>query len=137
MGFEKLGRVNFTSESKAVDFIKFLEQGKMMTTQCIGCGRINFPPKMDCDKCGASGSKWIELNEVGELLAFSTIFYGPKGFENDVPYTIAVVTFPKGVQVFGTISKGMPVDHIKIGMKLKVVAIKLPLGKVSYEFTRP
>ena len=134
MGFEKFGVVSFTSETKAVDFLKFLEQGKMMTTRCRKCGKIYFPPKMDCSVCGASEMDWIEIDEVGKLVAYSTVMYGPTGFENDVPYTIAVIRLPNGMQVFGRISNKIPVDNIKVGMKLKPVPIKLPLDKVSYEF---
>lgn len=137
MGFEKFGVVSFTSESKAVDFLKFLDEGKMMTTKCRKCGKIYFPPKMDCSVCGASEVDWIEIDELGELVAYSTVMYGPTGFEDDVPYSIAVIRFPSGVQVFGRISKDVSVDNIKIGMKLKVVSIKLPLDRVSYEFIKP
>ncbi|MFH1974154.1 MAG: Zn-ribbon domain-containing OB-fold protein [Pseudomonadota bacterium] len=134
MGFEKFGSVSFTSETKAVDFVRFLEQGKMMTTKCQKCGKIHFPPKMDCSACGTTDMDWIEISEMGKLVAYSTVMYGPTGFENDVPYTIAVIRFPNGVQVFGRISKKIAIDNIKVGMKLKPVAIKLPLDKVSYEF---
>jgi uncharacterized OB-fold protein len=137
MGFEKFGSVSFTSETKAVEFLKFLEEGKMMTTKCRKCGKIYFPPKMDCSVCGASEVDWIEIDELGELVAYSTVMYGPTGFENDVPYTIAVIRFPSGVQVFGRINKDVAVDNIKVGMKLKVVSIKLPLDSVSYEFIKP
>ena len=137
MGFEKFGVVSFTSETKAVDFLKFLEEGRMMTTKCRKCGTIYFPPKMDCSVCGTSEVDWIEINELGELVAYSTVMYGPTGFEDDVPYTIAVIKFQNGVQVFGRISKDIPVDSIKVRMKLKIVSIKLPLDRVSYEFIKP
>ena len=134
MGFEKFGVVSFKSETKAVEVLKFLEEGKMMTTECRKCGKIYFPPKMDCSVCGASEVDWIEIDELGELVAYSTVMHGPTGFENDVPYTIAVIRLPNGVQVFGRISNNIPVDNIKVGMKLKIVPIKLPLDKASYEF---
>jgi len=136
MGFEKFGSVSFTSESKAVDFLKFLEEDKMMTTKCQKCGKIYFPPKMDCNVCGSSETEWIEIDEVGKLVAYSTVMYGPAGFENEVPYTIAVVKFPNGVQIFGRTSKSIPIDNIKVGMFLKPAPIKLPPDKVSYEFVQ-
>jgi len=134
MGFEKFGSVSFTSETKAADFLKFLDEGRLMTTKCRKCGKIHFPPKMDCSVCGASEVNWIEIAEVGKLVAYSTVMYGPTGFEDDVPYTIAVIKFSNGVQVFGRVSKKIAIDNIKVGMKLKPVPIKLPLDKVSYEF---
>ena len=137
MGFENFGAVSFTSETKAVEFLKFLEAGKMMTTKCRKCGTIYFPPKMDCNVCGASEMEWIEIDELGELVASSTVMYGPTGFENDVPYTIAVIRFQNGLQVFGRINKDVPIDNIKIGMQLKAVPIKLSSDRVSYEFVKP
>jgi uncharacterized OB-fold protein len=137
MGFEKFGSVSFTSETKAVDFLKFLEEGKVMTTKCRECGKIHFPPKMDCSVCGASEVDWIEIDEPGELLAYSTVMYGPTGFENDVPYTLAVIKFRNGAQVFGRVSKEVNIQNIKVGMKLKVVPFKLPSDKVSYDFIKP
>jgi hypothetical protein len=134
MGLESFGSISFTSETKAKNFVKLLEEGKVKTTQCRKCGKIHFPPRMDCSACGSSETDWIDINEPGELIAFSTIMYGPTGFEKEVPYTIAVIKFPNGVQIFGRISKKISLEEIKVGMKVKVVPTKLPLGRVSFEF---
>lgn len=134
MGLESFGTVSFTSETKAADFVRYLEAGKVKTTQCQRCGKIYFPPRMDCQACSFSEMEWIEINELGELVAFSTIMYGPTGFENEVPYTIAVLRLPNGIQIFGRISKNIPLSKIQVGMKLRVSAIKLSSGRVSFEF---
>jgi len=134
MDFENFGSVSFTSETKAVGFIKFLEEGKMMTTRCRKCGKIYFPPRMDCSVCGASEVDWIEIPKAGRLVAYSTVIYGPTGFENDVPYTVAVVRFENGLQVFGRINQDVPIDSIKVGMQLKILPIHLSSERVSYEF---
>ena len=77
---------------------------------------------------------WIEINDPGELVAYSTIMYGPTGFENEVPYTIAVIKLANGVQIFGRLSKEISPNEIKVGMKLKIVPTKLPLNRISFEF---
>lgn len=136
MGLEIFGTISFTSETKAEDFIKFLQNGKFKTTQCKNCGKIYFPPRTDCGACGSSMMDWIEINDWGELIAYSTIMYGPTGFENEVPYTIAVIKLPNGVQIFGRLSKEISLNEIEIGMRLKVVPIKLPLERVSFEFVK-
>ncbi|MCD6580376.1 MAG: Zn-ribbon domain-containing OB-fold protein [Desulfuromusa sp.] len=136
MGLEKFGLVSFTSETKTADFFKFLEEGKMMTTKCRRCGKVYFPPRMDCSVCNASEMEWIKIGEIAKLIAFSTVMYGPAGFEDSVPYTIAVIRFSSGVQVFGMISKSIPIDNVKVGMNLKICPIKLPPDRVSYEFVQ-
>ena len=134
MGLENFGTLSFTSETKAADFIRYLEEGEVKTTRCRKCGKTYFPPRMDCGTCSSSEMEWIEINDLGELLAFSTIMYGPTGFENEVPYTIAVIRLPNGVQIFGRISRKVPLGEIKVGMKLKVSPIKMSSGRVSFEF---
>jgi len=134
MGLENFGTISFTSESKAEDFVRFLGEGKVKTTQCRKCGKSYFPPRMDCGACGSSEMNWIDIHERGELIAFSTIMYGPAGFENEVPYTNGVVKFPNGIQIFGRISKKIRVEEIKVGMKLNIIPVKLPSGRVYFEF---
>ncbi len=136
MGFEKFGVKSFVSETKAQDFVNHLEQGKVMTTRCKSCKKITFPPKMDCASCGSSGIEWIEIKDAGKLATFTMVMYGPAGFEDKVPYTLAVVQFPIGIKVFGQIDNKIPTAEIKVGMTLKVVPIKLSDHKFSYQFEK-
>jgi uncharacterized OB-fold protein len=134
MGFEKFGVKSFVSETKSQEFVTRLEEGKMMTTQCKNCKRITFPPKMDCASCGSNDVEWVEIRGTGKLATFTTVMYGPAGFEDKVPYTLAVVQFPIGIKVFGQIDKKIPPGEIKVGMALKAVPIKLTDNRVSYQF---
>lgn len=136
MGLEKFGIKNFTSETKAGDFVAYLEQGKLMTTRCKKCYKITFPPKMDCIPCGSSEMEWIEIKESGKLKTFTTIMYGPAGFENETPYTLGVVHFPIGINILGQIDKKLPAREIKVGMEMKVVPVKLLQNRFSYQFEK-
>jgi len=135
-GFYQFGLKNFVLEAKAQEFVKHLEQGKMMTTQCKMCGKITFPPKMDCIACETSEMAWIEIKERGKLITFTEVKYGPAGFEKEVPYILALVDFHMGIKIFGQIDKGIPVNEIKVGMQLKVVPIRLPNDRFSYQFEK-
>ena len=135
MGFDNFGTVSFTTEAKAVDFITYLEQGKVMTTRCRECGTRYFPPKMDCPKCLSSDVEWFEIKGPGKLLTYAIVNYGPTGFENDAPYTLAIADFD-GLRVFGRLSRDIEEGDIKVGMELKIVPVKLPNNRVAYEFQR-
>ena len=137
MGFDQFGVKNFVSETRAEEFVTYLKQGKMMTTRCKKCQRITFPPKMDCITCRYSEMEWVEIEELGKLDTFTTVMYGPSGFENEVPYTLAVVEFPPRIKIFGQIDKRIPFDEIKVGMKLKVVPVKVSHERFSYQFEKP
>ncbi len=134
--FEKFGTVAFTSQSKVNDFIDYLEQGKVSGTRCKKCGLDFFPPRADCPKCLESDIEWFEIKDTGKLVTFTRMSYGPKGFEEDVPYTIAVVDF-NAFRVFGRISNDIPEESVKIGMELAVKSNNLPNGQLNYLFCLP
>ena len=136
MGFENFGTVSFTAETKAADFVTFLEQGKVMATRCKKCGASYFPPKMDCPRCLSSDVEWFEIKGNGKLLTYTVVNYGPTGFENDAPYILALAQFGDGLQIFGRLSRDIDEGNIKLGMDLKVVPVKLADSRTSYEFQK-
>ncbi len=136
MGFESFGTVSFTVETKAADFMMYLEQGKVMATRCRKCGQKYFPPQMDCPKCLDSDVEWFEIKGQGKLTTYSMVHYGPTGFEDDVPYLVAVAEFEDGVKIFSRLSKKVSEGDIKVGMPVKVVPVQLPDNRISYEFQK-
>lgn len=132
MGFENFGTVSFTTEAKTEEFLTYLEQGRFMTTRCKKCGAAQFPPKMDCPSCLESNAEWFEVAEKGSLVTFTTVHYGPSGFEDKAPYTLAVADFD-GVRIFGPMSKSVSIDDIRPGMTVKIYPVK-DGEKIAYEF---
>jgi uncharacterized OB-fold protein len=135
VSFENFGVVSFTTETKASDFVGYLEKGKVMATRCRRCGTNYFPPRMDCPKCVGSDVEWFEIMGNGRLVTYTVVNYGPTGFEEDAPYTLAIADFD-GVRVFGRLSKGVKEGDIKPGMGLKILPVKLPGGRIGYEFQK-
>ncbi len=134
MGFERFGTVSFTSTSKVDHFVDLLDQGRVSGTLCGKCGKSFFPPRADCFNCFSAEMEWFEITGVGQLISYSTLIYAPTGFEEDLPYTVALVQFSDDLRLFGRLSPEIKSGKIKIGMKLKATPIKLPNGHVSYEF---
>jgi uncharacterized OB-fold protein len=133
--FKRFGTVSFTSVTKVNDFIGHLEEGRVMGTRCPKCGAVYFPPRADCSQCFSSPTEWFEIEGTGTLLAFSRLKYAPVGFEDDLPYSIAVVDYGS-YKVFGRISGDVPEEEIEIGMSLKTAASTLPNGQLNYVFQR-
>lgn len=136
MGIEKFGVVDFTAETKAADFIAYLEQGRLMCTRCKNCNKVYFPPRMDCSSCYSSEMEWHEIVGPGRLITFSTIVIPPTGFEDYAPYTVAVVQFAGGVKVFGWLTKDIPSEDIRVGMALKATPLRLPSDRILYHFDK-
>ena len=134
--FKKFGTVSFTGITKTNDFISYLEEGKIMGTKCKDCGAVFFPPRADCSKCLQSNMEWFEVAGNGKLLSFSELKYGPVGFEEDLPYIIALLDYGD-YKAFGRISKDIPYDDLTVGIELKAKVNTLPKGQVNYVFIRP
>ena len=136
MSFDSFGTVSFTSEAKTEEFVTYLEQGKVMTTRCKKCGTQYFPPKMDCPKCLLSDVEWVKIDNEGKLVTYTVVHYGPSGFENEAPYTLAIGDFGDGLRIFGRLNKDIEESDIKPGMGLKMVPVKLPEDRITYEFQK-
>ena len=133
--FSKFGTISFSSTSRVNDFIDKLEEGKVSGTLCNECGEKYFPPRADCCKCFSNDMSWFDVDGIGKLITYSKLEYAPAGFENDLPYWIAVVDFGD-YKVFGRISSSIADDEIKAGMGLKAAVNELPDGQLNYVFKR-
>jgi len=136
MGFEKFGEISFISETKVSDFINYLEQGKIMATRCQQCQASYFPPRMDCPRCLNNNMGWFEIKKHGKLVNHVQVNYAPAGFESSAPYYLAIGEFADGVKIFSRLSRDIKKEDIQTGMNLKVVPVKLPGNRLSYEFQK-
>jgi uncharacterized OB-fold protein len=136
MGFENFGTVSFTAEARVADFVTHLEAGKVMATRCLKCGVSYFPPKADCPSCLSSDVEWFEVKGKGKLQSYTTVNYGPSGFENDAPYILALAHFAGGIQILARLSRDIAEKDIKIGMEPTVHPAKLADNRIAYEFKR-
>ena len=133
--FKKFGTVSFTGISKVNDFIDYLQDGKVMGTRCQDCGRSFFPPRADCCQCLTSNMDWFEVDGTGKLITYSKLEFAPIGFQEDVPYRIALLDYGE-YKVFGRLAGDLADDEIKVGMPLKTVANRLPNGQLNYVFQK-
>ena len=133
--FKKFGTVSFTSISKVNEFIHHMENGKVSGTRCNSCDISFFPPRADCCQCFSSDMEWFDIQGAGRLITFSTLKFGPAGFEEEIPYSTAVLDYGN-FRIFGRISKEIPETDIEIGMELKPAVITLSSGQLTYEFQK-
>ena len=133
--FKKFGTVSFTAITKTNDFIDYLENGKVMGTRCKDCGKAYFPPRSDCYQCLPGEIEWFEVSGTGKLVTYSKLEYAPIGFEEDVPYSIALLDYGD-YKVFGRLDSDLPQKEIHVGMEMKTVANTLPNGQLNYVFQK-
>jgi len=72
------------------------------TYACQNCGWSDFHQIAQCPRCNGN-IKRSTIPGEGTILTYTTIRYPPKGFENQAPYTVAIIKL-NGLQVIGRIS---------------------------------
>lgn len=135
MSFGRFGKVSYVAETKVHDFVKLLEQGKIMGSKCKNCKRVYFPPRADCD-CMSGETEWFELSGNCRLVTHTTVHFAPVSFRYDVPYVLAVAQFEEGPMVFAPLSKDIAKEEIKMRMKLKLTPVKVVGDKITYELRK-
>jgi uncharacterized OB-fold protein len=133
--FKKFGTVSFTAITRINDFINHLEADKVAGTRCKDCGMAFFPPRADCHQCLASNMEWFEVSGKGKLITYSRLQYAPVGFEQDVPYCIALLDYGD-YKVFGRISGELAEEEIRVGMEMQTAVNRLPNGQLNYVFVK-
>jgi len=133
--FRRFGTVSFTGISKINDFIDHLHDGRITGTRCTDCGRAFFPPRADCCRCRTSHMQWFDVSGTGRLVTYSQLGFAPVGFQDDVPYCIALLDYGD-FKVFGRIAAELPEEELTVGMKMITAVNKLPNGQINYVFKK-
>lgn len=119
--------------SKDIKFWEGLKQGKIYATKCQACGKLYFPPNVDCPDCLTNELDWIELSSEAEIITFTHVVIRPTTFQENKPYTVAIGKLKENVKVLAWLT-GFKLSEIKVGMKAKLVAKNPPEGNPTYEF---
>ncbi|MDI9395496.1 MAG: Zn-ribbon domain-containing OB-fold protein [Euryarchaeota archaeon] len=93
-------------------------------TRCKECEEYFYPPRNVCVNCRRMGElEPYKFKGTGEIVSYTLIHTAAKGFEDQAPYTLAIIKLDEGPcltsQVIGDI------DKIQIGTRVKSVFRKL------------
>ena len=119
--FGWFGKVSFVPYSKVSDFAVHLKDGRLMGSVCQDCGHRSFPPRADCPRCLSDSFRYEEWSGKGTVHTYSRIDAAPTGFEDEVPYTVAVVDLDDGGRLLAWIGDSLQPDAVTIGMEVQAV----------------
>lgn len=66
---------------------------------CHHCESKIFPPRDICPNCGNEARETFQFSGKGEVFSFTTIYEAPTGFDENTPYTVALVKLNEGPMV--------------------------------------
>jgi hypothetical protein len=116
-------------------FWEKLKNGEIYATRCKKCGRVYYPPQVDCPECLTSDVEWFKLSDEATLETYTQVQARPQGFEKLEPYFIAIATTADGVKIAGKL-ENVKLEDVKVGMKLKTGARVLEDGYVTITFKK-
>lgn len=91
---------------------------------CPHCDQKIFPPRDICPGCRSEANEAYAFSGKGEVYSYTTIYEAPAGYEEQAPYTVALVKLDEGPMITAQLTD---VNHgeVKIGMRVEMVTRKL------------
>jgi uncharacterized OB-fold protein len=104
---------------------KFKERYGLVGSYCKSCHAHFYPTSVICPKCRRGGKiSEYKFSGKGKVFSSTVIRVAPEGFENYVPYIVAIVELEEGAKVVSQVVDCNPED-VKIGMPVEVCFRKI------------
>jgi uncharacterized OB-fold protein len=99
-----------------------LARHELTVQLCGSCGQHNFYPRLSCPACGSRQLGWMSCTGRARLHSFVINHFAAPGFEDEVPYVIAIVELEEGPRMMTNL-RGVPADpaYLVVDMPLEVV----------------
>jgi len=91
---------------------------------CPNCEVKIFPPRDVCPDCGGEAKDLYTFSGRGEVYSYTTVYDAPAGYEENAPYTVALVKLDEGPMITAQLTD-MDGKNISIGTKVEMVTRKL------------
>ncbi|HNS50130.1 MAG TPA: Zn-ribbon domain-containing OB-fold protein [Anaerolineae bacterium] len=97
---------------------------QMVGEVCLKCGAKLFPPRDVCPECSKPAYEPFTFSGKGTVYSFSTVYQAPAGYEEFVPYTVALVKLDEGPMVSAQLTD-VDREEVAIGMPVEMVTRKM------------
>ena len=97
---------------------------QLVGEQCQECGAKIFPPRDVCPECTEPAYEPYAFSGRGEVYSHTTIHNAPEGYQEYVPYAVALVKLEEGPLVTAQLTDVQP-DQVEIGMPVEMVTRKV------------
>ena len=125
-------------ESIPLTWRRIPERYRLLGVKCVTCGKSYFPKRSICTNCRRRGKlNEIQFSGKGKVFSYTEITAPPAGFEDQVPYILAIIELDEGAKLTGQIVDAHKND-VKIGSRVdrvfRVIQRDDPEGLIHYGF---
>ena len=96
----------------------------LMGEVCPHCEAKLFPPRDVCPECGGEAKTLYQFSGKGEVYSYTTIYEPPAGYEENAPYTVALVKLEEGPIVTAQLTD-LGDEPVQIGAPVEMVTRRL------------
>ncbi len=108
--------------TKLHEFYGHLAAGRLTTTRCKGCGRLDWPPRAFCPECASDSFDWVDLPAEGTVHGFTVQETGvPAGFKSPLVFAIVNVA---GLRIFAPLVGADP-GALAIGARVRFAPVRV------------
>jgi len=124
------------STPETAAFWEGTSRGELRIQRCLPCGHAYFYPRTSCPRCGSTDVAWERASGRGRLHTYVISYRAAPGFEDQVPYAIAVVELEEGPRMMSNLVgiENTP-ERLVLDMALEVSFE--PRGGVAVPVFRP
>ncbi len=91
---------------------------------CPHCEAKIFPPRDVCPACGGEAKSAYAFSGRGEVYSYTTIYEAPAGYDENAPYTVALVKLAEGPLLTAQLTD-LGEQPVEIGMPVEMVTRRL------------
>jgi uncharacterized OB-fold protein len=91
---------------------------------CPHCQGKIFPPRDVCPYCGGEAKQQYAFSGRGEVYSYTVMHDAPTGFEENTPYTVALVKLEEGPMVTAQLTD-LGEQPVAVGMPVEMVTRRI------------
>mgnify|MGYP000966789367 FL=1 len=91
---------------------------------CPHCDAKLFPPRDVCPECGRDAKTPYTFSGRGEVYSYTVMHDAPTGYEQNLPYTVALVKLAEGPVVTAQLTD-LGDQPVEIGMPVEMVTRRI------------
>lgn len=104
-------------------FYFHLAEGRLTTTRCRGCGRIDWPPRGFCPACTSDAFDWADLPSEGRVHGFTVQETGvPAGFPRPLVFAMVEVA---GLRLFAPLTGVAELGRLRVGAPVRLAPLRV------------
>jgi uncharacterized OB-fold protein len=103
------------------EFWEGAKRHELRIQRCLDCKRAYFYPRPFCPHCASRNVEWFTASGKGTLYSYVIVHRGPPGFQDWLPYVIAVVQLEEGPRMMSNVINVEPApEHLPPDLPLEV-----------------